>query len=134
MRWFRSNVRLGAWCALLALALQFSLTFAHVHAPTIGSLSNIAAISAAVDATADADVRALPDAQPAKPQKQRHSTTDDFCAVCSLIQLAASSVAASAPSLPIPLAARPVRIAIGIERTPAASPPRIFQARAPPIA
>jgi hypothetical protein len=129
MRWFRSNVRLGAWCALLTLALQFSLTFTHVHAPAIGRTSPIAALAAGLtsDAVA-ADAAALPDSQPAKPLKQRHSTTDDFCAICSLIQLAAS------PSLPIPLVATPIRIAIGRERTFAASPPPLFQARAPPIA
>src|ERR1043166_1954233 len=134
MRWFRSNMKLGGWCALLTLALQFSLTFTHVHTPAIGSAPAIAAIGAVVDTAADADATALPDAQPAKSQKQRHSTTDDFCAGCSLIQLAASSGAASAPSLPVPLAGTPARIAIGIERTPAASPPRLFQARAPPLA
>jgi hypothetical protein len=135
MRWFRSNVRLGAWCALLTLALQFSLTFTHVHAPAIGRTSPIAALAAGLtsDAVA-ADAAALPDSQPAKPLKQRHSTTDDFCAICSLIQLAASSLTAASPSLPIPLVATPIRIAIGRERTFAASPPPLFQARAPPIA
>ena len=136
MRWFRSNIRSGAWCALVAFALQFALTFTHVHVPGAGAASAVAAMSVVADRAATADATpALPDAQPAKPQKPRpHGLADDFCAICSLIQLVASSVTASSPSLMIPVAATPVRIAIGIDRAPAASQPRHFQARAPPIA
>ena len=31
MKWFRSNIRHGARLALLALLVQFALTFGHVH-------------------------------------------------------------------------------------------------------
>src|SRR5262245_56438932 len=33
MGWIRSNLRFGAWCALLALAIQLVLSFGHVHVP-----------------------------------------------------------------------------------------------------
>ena len=32
MKWFRSNIKHGARLALLALALQFGLSFGHCHA------------------------------------------------------------------------------------------------------
>jgi hypothetical protein len=133
MRWFRSNIRSGAWCALVALALQFALTFTHVHVPKLGAPAALAALTAAVDQAAADQTAALPDEQPAKPQKP-HGAAGDFCAICSLIQLAASSVTASSPSLPIPIVTAPVRFTIGTERALAASQPHNFQARAPPIA
>src|SRR5262245_22163548 len=39
MRWFRSNMRLGAWCALFALMTQLALSFAHVHLEDFGPRS-----------------------------------------------------------------------------------------------
>ena len=32
MKWFRSNIKHGSRLALLALALQFGLSFGHFHA------------------------------------------------------------------------------------------------------
>ncbi len=31
MKWFRSNIRTGARLALLALLVQFALSFGHIH-------------------------------------------------------------------------------------------------------
>ena len=31
MRWFRSNIQAGVASALFALAVQFAVTFSHVH-------------------------------------------------------------------------------------------------------
>jgi hypothetical protein len=129
MRWFRSNIRSGAWCALLALALQFALTFNHVHIPKLGVPAAAAGIAAAVDRATDPP--ALPNQKPAKPQKHAGG---DFCAICSLIQLAGSSLTSSSPALPIPLVTTPVRMLPGAERALAAAQPHLFNARAPPIA
>ena len=39
MHWVRTKLRFGAWCALFALAVQFTISFGHVHAPEIAPLA-----------------------------------------------------------------------------------------------
>lgn len=117
MRWFRSNVRSGAWCALIAMALQLALTFAHVHL-RVTSTTQLAAIT-------------LPDgsSSPATP-----GIVDEHCAVCTLIQMVGTAAPAAAASLPLPSLFTSTPLAIGVEHEFAASPPLHFQARGPPIA
>jgi len=120
MRWFRSHSRGGACLALFALALQFVVSFAHVHLHGTTPVA-VAAVSA--------QVAADPAEQPGS-----NGLAVDRCAVCTLIQMAGSLVPAASPSLPLPVIASPLRLAAGIERERPASPPPLFQARAPPIA
>jgi hypothetical protein len=128
MRWIRSNVRFGAWCALFALTLQLGLSFGHVHAdgglkaPRLG----LAVLLAKAAPVADA---------PAVPAKHDpNSLAGEFCDLCALIHLAGTLVPAVAPALPVPAifgsAPQPVRI----DPEFAASRPLFFQARAPPLA
>ena len=122
LRWFRSNMRWGVGCALFALALQFALTFAHVHVNGIGPRSATALAVQVLDAPAE----------PANPHPK--GIAGDFCAICAQIHLAGSLLPAASPSLPLPVIFSPLRRAIGTDRNHAASPPPLFQARAPPIA
>jgi hypothetical protein len=119
MRWFRSNVRSGAWCALVAMALQLALTFAHVHL-RVTSTAQLAAI-------------ALPDGS-SSPTKPKPRIVDEHCAVCTLIQMAGAAAPAAAASLPLPYLFTSAPLTIGVEHQPATSPPLHFQARGPPIA
>lgn len=121
MRWFRKNVQLGSRLALLALAIQFVLSFSHVH---LDGLARAQAFPAYATAFGD-DGRDAPQAPAANH--------DPFCAVCASIQLAGSLICADAPVLDLPalsfvkpetLRARPV----------AATPCSQFNARAPPLA
>jgi hypothetical protein len=121
MHWFRSNRRYGVYSALVALALQFALTFAHVH----GVLPAPAA-AAPVKLTA---LAALPDERP-----DTQGGAADFCAVCSLVQMASSSAPAAMPSTPLPALVNPTRLELLAGRTLAPSRQPLFQARAPPIA
>jgi Protein of unknown function (DUF2946) len=122
MRWFRSNVRSGAWFALVAMALQLALTFGHLH------LRVASAASAQLAAKAS---DTLPDGSslPTKPR-----LVDEHCAVCTLIQMAGSGAPAAAASLPLPTLFTSAPFIIRVEHELAASPPLNFQARGPPIA
>ena len=124
MRWIRSNVRLGAWCALFALAFQLALSFGHVHVDA-GRSTSPATVLAADFAAAE-----IP---PGPSSDEPKGQAGDFCAVCALIQLAGSVAPAAAPSLALPAAFA----AVAFDRSPGseitASSPLFFQARAPPL-
>ena len=122
LRWFRSNMRWGVGCALFALALQVALTLTHVHVNGIGPRSAAALAVALADAPAE----------PANPHPM--GVAGDFCAICAQIHLTGSLLPAATPSLPLPVTLSPLRQAIGTDRNHAASPPPLFQARAPPVA
>ena len=53
MKWFRSNIKGGARLALLALFLQFALSFGHFHAlaaPSVGTSQSALPGATRVDA------------------------------------------------------------------------------------
>jgi hypothetical protein len=120
MRWFRSNVKSGAWFALVAMALQLALTFGHLHLRVASAASAQLAAKAAV---------ALPDG-PTSPPKPR--LVDEHCGVCTLIQMVGAATPAAVTSLLLPAFFSSATLTIGIEHEPDASPPRHFQARGPP--
>jgi hypothetical protein len=129
MRWVRSRQQVGAWCALFALTVQLVLSFGHVHVTGTGTGSARTAGTILADNAAPA-----PDA-PAVPAKQKlPKLADDFCAICSLMNLASSVLPATAPGLPLPLLATKVQITTRLEIARAAPPSIVFQARAPPQA
>ena len=122
MRWFRSNVRSGAWFALVAMALQLALTFGHLHLRVASAASAQLAAKASVT---------LPDGSslPTKPR-----LVHDNCAVCTLIQMAGAGAPAAAASLPLPILFASTPFTTRVEHELAASPPHYFQARGPPNA
>jgi hypothetical protein len=120
MRWFRSNAGRDAWLALFALACQFVFTFGHVH---------LAKVSASDTLTITAGAPAGPAGSPRWP-----GLTQDFCALCSNINLASTLVLPEPPVV--------IRTNSFIERlrwspTAVSSTPRdrhYFDARGPPHA
>jgi hypothetical protein len=122
MRWFRSNVRSGAWFALAAMALQLALTFGHLHLRIASAASAQLAAKATIT---------LPDGSslPTKPR-----LVDENCAVCTLIQMAGAAALVAAAWLLLPALFASTLFTIRDEHELAASPPRHFQARGPPIA
>ena len=120
MRWIRCNGRVGAWLALAVLALQIVVSFGHVHL-------NGAPHSAIVDAAGASGSAPLPKQQPG-------NHTDDYCAICATIHLAASAFLPPAPQVAVPFVSRRIE---HLDRvTIALIPPRRapFQSRAPPLA
>jgi len=121
-RWLRYDRRIGSWLALVALVIQFGLSFGHFH-PNV------------IQRTDAAGATLSPQAHAAKPlpAPQPGEDGDDYCAICASIYLAANSFAPVAPQLPVP------SISHRIERfdpgTPVLIAPRrlAFQSRAPPL-
>ncbi len=121
MRWSRSNIRRGARLALLALGIQFALTFGHVH---VNGVVLVKTTPAAITLHAGLPL--------ADPNQKTHGSPDFDCPICTLIQLASTSAPSVAPILPIPtvfVVIKPTRLD-QLQWT--ASPDFSFQARAPP--
>ena len=126
MRWFRSNAGRDAWLALFALACQFVFTFGHVHLTVVG-VAGTAAISAGAPSNAVGG--------PLSPrQKSPSGLTQDFCALCSNINLANALVLPAPPTI-VPATSPNERAHWPLTATPAS--PRdhcYFDARGPPHA
>ncbi|SRR6266702_7159318 len=124
MRWFRANVRAGAWCALVAMALQLALTFGHVHA------SGSSAASSWLTAQGTAQGLVAPTDGPRAPLKP----LIDHCATCALIYMAGAGVPPAALSLPLPRPITAARLTFSVTSEPASSKPVRVRARGPPLA
>jgi hypothetical protein len=116
MQWVRSNIRLGARLALFALVVQLVLSFGHFHA--------IAA-------------QATPSTQSSQqlpaPGHDQDQHPDDFCAICAVVALASTAVAATPPALPIPQAFDLVHPSIDATFVNLRSARAAFRSRAPPL-
>src|SRR5262245_43172249 len=120
MRWFRANVRVGAWCALVAMALQLMLTFGHVHGR----------VGTAASSWLTAQGLVAPTDEPRVPLKR----LIDHCAICAVINLAGAGVPPAAVWLPLPRPVAAARLAYSITSEPASSRPVRVRARGPPLA
>ena len=148
MKWFRSNIRLGSRLALLALAIQFLLSFGHFH----GGGAQVASASAVVKRSAlhntagfaathrDAsDKASLASASGADLSKvssgdgPNGEPTDD-CAICAVIALANAMVVAAPPDVVGPQAGAFLYLPAGAELVDLNSARVAFQPRGPPIA
>jgi len=117
MKWVRANIGLGARVALFALAVQFALSFGHFHAIATPTAPSIQSVQQQLPAPG--------------PDTDRH--LDDLCAICTVIALASTAVAASPPSLPLPQSVelplrKTVTAVLDLHALRAA-----FQSRAPPL-
>ncbi len=125
MRWIRSNVRFGAWCALLALTFQLVMSFGHVHIEADAATAPELTLAASPPASDTAN-------PPSNHDPNGHA--GNFCAICALIQMAGTVTPATAPALELPVVFSPVPFAVSTDRELAAVVPLSFQARGPPIA
>ena len=121
MGWFRSRVRLGAWLALAALALNLAVAFGHHH------FDEISAAAHAGSAHAD-------HSEPTDRDDDHHDPAVAHpCLIC-LVVTAAATAAGGLPALPprdaTPVAAVAMSVAVG----PASNGRTSFEARAPPTA
>jgi hypothetical protein len=116
---FRSKI--GRWLALTALALQLTLSFAHVHLMTLHGTDYGTAISGATVKT-----HKLPTPEPADPS--------DHCAICALIQLAGSTLLPHVPQVPELFEFRASQLAGDVALLMLCPRRTAFQSRAPPPA
>jgi hypothetical protein len=118
MRWFRSNVKQGSRLALLALAIQFVLSFGHFHGIVAHAAPSITQV-----AIQDQQPASSPDSdqQPAEP-----------CAICAVMALANAALSATPPVLLLPQAVEFLYLVTDAEFVHLDHGRVAFQPRAPP--
>jgi hypothetical protein len=116
MKWFRSNIKHGSRLALLALVIQFALSFGHFHG------------GAAQAGPAMASVQQQPASNPDSDQQ-----TGDNCAICAVMALANTVLFATPPVLLLPQAVAFLYLATDAEFIHLNSARVAFQPRAPPV-
>jgi hypothetical protein len=126
MQWVRTSRRFGAWCALVAIALQIILSFGHAHRMEGFRPGGLLQAAAATGLQAVVE-RADPASKPAGP-------AFEYCAVCAVIKMGAATVPPEAPAAGVPVVAGGVRLAPHAEDAAPTLSHLLFQARAPPAA
>jgi hypothetical protein len=142
MKWFRSNIKHGSRLALLALAVQFALSFGHFHGAAAQAAPAIEA-SAALSDTSTADQFPATDvaieAAPQQPGSDHDSgqpsndPSNDPCAICAVIAMANAVLFATPPLLLLPQAVEFLYLTTDAEFIHLDSAHVAFQSRAPPV-
>ena len=134
MTWFQSNIRHGARLALVALAIQFALSFGHFHG-IAAQAAPVIQHGQALTSTADAGLVAAPD-QSTQPQSSPDHDTGqqpvDNCAICAVMALANNVLFATPPLLELPQAIEFLYQTTDAEFVHLKSVRVAFQPRAPP--
>jgi hypothetical protein len=128
MHWFRSRSRRGSCLALVALAFQLAVSFAHVHLDRVTPGAGHTSVLSGVHASTGSYSTSLP------ASDETPALADDFCAVCALIHLAGTVVAGEPPALPLPAVFGRLRSEAAVEFGLTAPNHSRFAARAPPLA
>jgi hypothetical protein len=118
MSWLRSNIRHGSRLALLALAIQFVVSFGHFHglaaqaAPSVQSLSGLT--------------------QPFPAPDEDQQRPGEPCAICAVLALANAALSTSPPALLLPQAVEFLYSATDAEFVHLDHSRLAFRPRAPP--
>jgi hypothetical protein len=133
VNWFRKHLKHGSRLALLALAIQFALSFGHFH-------GEIARAAPAIQAgLANADIAAsltTPEAQPEAAQPPSGHDTDQHsldCAICAVLSVAKNFLFAAPPPLALREAIKLPHLTVGAEFAHLGAPHPAFRSRAPPV-
>jgi hypothetical protein len=134
MKWFRSNIKGGARLALLALFLQFALSFGHFHAlaaPSADAAQSTLLRSSLVDAGDLAvDSQVAQKRAPGKHDSDQRGP--DGCAICAVMAMAGTVLFTSPPILLLPEAIELLYRTTDAEFLHLKSAGLAFQPRAPP--
>jgi hypothetical protein len=123
MRWVRTNLRYGAWCAVLAMAVQLIVAFGHVHRTDAFRQAGFL-LPATTQSAAD---------DPAPPSKPI-GLAPDFCAICVVAKIGAAMLPAEAPTVFAPSNNGYFHFPPHAQAAVGASSHRPFEARGPPFA
>src|SRR6266851_2146297 len=93
MRWVRTNLRYGSWCALLAVAIHIVVSFGHAH--RIDAFRQLWPQAAA-------GIQGQSAVEPDGPASQPIGLAFEYCAICAVINMGASMVPAEAPASTAP--------------------------------
>jgi DUF2946 family protein len=133
MKWFRSNIQHGARLALVALALQFVLSFGHFHAVAAQAVHPDTApseLSHASGLTAPDTAGVAEQQSPSGGDP--HQRSNDPCTICAVISLANAVLFATPPLLELPQAIEFLYLTTDAEFIHLHSARIAFQPRAPP--
>jgi Protein of unknown function (DUF2946) len=137
MTWVRSNVKCVSRIALLAMVIQFTLSFGHFHAIAYASTSALEAGSALSDLSfAGGLADRAADTQSARQPVSNHDSHEhpgDICAICAVMTMAKTVLFATPPALLLPQIIEFSRLAPEGEFARVASVRIAFFPRAPPI-
>ena len=134
MKWFRSNIKSGAQLALLALFLQFALSFGHFHALAAPSANAPQSASALPRATVvgAGDLAALATQKQAPGKHDSDQRGPDGCAICAVMAMAGTVLFSAPPILLLPEAIELLYRTTDAEFVHLRSAGNAFQPRAPP--
>ncbi len=133
MKWFRSNIRHGARLALVALVIQFALSFGHSHwfaqaAPIVQS--SLRQADGRGHGAATVGREAARQQLPAHQDRDQHG--DDNCAICAVVAMANTVLFATPPLLLLPEAVEILNRTTDAEFAHLKSAGAAFRPRAPP--
>jgi hypothetical protein len=135
VNWFRKHIKHGSRLALLALAIQFALSFGHFHAVAATAITtgltqvdlNHAPPPGAPDAASEAAQQ-----QPQPPSNHDSDRQGEACAICAVISLANNLVFSTPPLLELPQAVEFLYLTTDAEFVHLRSVHTAFRSRAPP--
>jgi len=136
VKWFRKHIKQGSRLALVALAIQFALSFGHFHgiaaqaAPAIQTGLTQADLAYVGTSAARDGAEAARKQQPATPDTDQPT---DVCAICAVISLAGNVLFATPPLLQLPQAAELLYLTTDAEFVHLNPVHPAFQSRAPPV-
>ncbi|MCA6106442.1 DUF2946 family protein [Bradyrhizobium cenepequi] len=136
MKWIRKHVKLGARLALLALAVQFVLSFGHFHPAQAAPALQTATSQNDFLRTADLvgkDATSPSAHKQQLPHQDNHQRPADGCAICAVIAMARGMLFATPPVLLLPQAIELLQLTTEAGFAHLGTTHRAFQSRAPPL-
>ena len=120
MRLLRAHQTSGAWLALVALLVQITVSFAHVHRDDLMPILT--------GRTGTSPLPGTPRDDPGSPSKDH-----DFCMICASIALAGCLVLPQAPATVVAIMPSRIVPTDGVLVLVWVNQQRHFQARGPPV-
>lgn len=137
MKWFRSHIKQGSRLALLALAIQFVLSFGHFHGAVAQAApafqTNVISGTDQAPSQKFASDSANDPAQTQPGPKHESDQPNDVCAICAVMALASAALSVSPPVLLLPEAFHYLYLTTDAEFIHLNSCRVAFQSRAPPV-
>ena len=133
MNWFRKHIKHGSRLALLALAIQFALSFGHFHAVAAPAITTgLTQVGLDQAPPPGAPAAASEAAQQQPPSNHDTDRSTEACAICAVISLANNLVFSTPPLLELPQAVEFLYLTTDAEFVHLRSVHTAFQSRAPP--
>ena len=133
MNWFRTHIKHGSRLALLALAIQFALSFGHFHAVAAPAITTgLTQVDLDHAPSPRAPAAASEAAQQQPPSNHDTDRSTEACAICAVISLANNLVFSTPPLLELPQAVEFLYLTTDAEFVHLRSVHTAFQSRAPP--